>query len=51
MQEVHTTLGLVTHTVSLTNCPGTDGRSIAIYNDVDITTESNKVRTHVRDSH
>ena len=43
MQEVHTAFGLVRHTVILSNSPGTDGRSIAILNQVDITSESNKV--------
>ena len=43
MQEVHTSFGLVGHTVILSNSPGTDGRSIAILNQVDITSESNKV--------
>ena len=44
MQEVHTVFGLVRHSVILSNSPGTDGRSIAILNQVDITSESNKVR-------
>jgi hypothetical protein len=43
MQEVHTAFGLVRHSVTLSNSPGTDGRSIAILNQVDITSESNKV--------
>ena len=44
MQEVHTVFGLVRHSVILSNSPGTEGRSIAILNQVDITSESNKVR-------
>ena len=43
MQEVHTALGLVKHTVTLSNSPGPDGRSVAINNEVDITNENNKV--------
>ena len=44
MQEVHTVFGLVRHSVILSNSPGTEGRSLAILNQVDITSESNKVR-------
>ena len=43
MQEVHTTLDLVEHTARLSNCPGIDGKSITIINEVDITKENNKV--------
>ena len=43
MQEVHTAFGVVKHTVTLSNSPGSDGGSIAISNQVDITNENNKV--------
>lgn len=44
---MHTVFGLVRHTVVLSNSPGTDGRSIAILNQVDITSESNKVMSEL----
>ena len=44
MQEVTSNIGLVQHSVILSNSPGLDGRSITIHNLVDVSSQSNKVR-------
>ena len=47
LQEVRSTLNLVTHTVRLLTSPGLDGHALSITNTVDIRKESNKAsHTH-----
>ena len=43
LQEVRSDIGLVKHSVLLSNSPGIEGYSLGIHNLVDVRSESNKV--------
>ena len=47
LQEVRSEIGVVQHSVLLSNSPGIDGYSLTIHNKVDITSQSNKVSIYI----
>ena len=50
LQEVRSDIGVVEHSVMLSNSPGLDGYSLTIHNMIDVSMEANKVQ-HDRCQH